>query len=143
MATGAATSPPPGGLAATTFFSRTYNEAFALLADARAYIHAARATEWKPAAVSLVHSRETMRLAARLTHTMAWLLGQRALHAGEISRDQARDGPYRLGGHRLCLDVGGENSPALPARLRELLRHSRKLYQRVSRLDEMVGRDRG
>ena len=143
MATGAATSPPPGGLAATAFFSRTYDESLALLADARAYVHAAQATKWNLPAVRLIHSQETMRLTARLTHTMAWLLGQRALHAGEISRDQARDGSYRLGGHRVCLDVGAENSPALPARLRELLRHSRKLYQRVARLDEMVRRDRG
>ncbi len=142
MAGDASTPAPPGGLAATTFFSKTYDETRALLADARGYVELARASRWDRT-TTLDHSVETMRLSARLMHVMAWLLVQRAVHAGEIAPEQAREASHRLGGRSVCLASGGEGSGALPARLRELLRRSRKLYQRVARLDEMVRRDRG
>ncbi len=143
MAGDASTPAPPGGLAATTFFSKTYDETRALLADAREYVELARAIRWDRTTTTLDHSVETMRLSARLMHVMAWLLVQRAVHAGEIGPEQAREAPHRLGGRAVCFASGGEGSGALPARLRELLRRSRKLYQRVARLDEMVRRDRG
>ena len=142
MATDALTPGSPGGLAATTFFSRTYDEALALLVEAREYNSVTKANRVDPLAIGLVHSLEIMRLTARLTHIMAWLLVQRAVHAGEITREQARDEPFRLDGHGVCLDVGAEKSVAMPARLRGLLKRSRKLYQRIARLDQMVRRDR-
>ena len=43
----------------------------------------------------------------------------------------------------VCLDVGAEDSLALPRQLRALLQHSRMLYQRVARLEEMLLRDPG
>jgi len=129
------------GFSATTFFSRTYDDAFALLVAARDYITEGTRPPSDRPALSLVHSVETLRLTTRLTHIMAWLLVQRAVHAGEISREEARGERFRLDGREVCLEEGAENTAALPTRLRELLRDSRRLYQRVARLDEMVGRD--
>lgn len=74
---------------------------------------------------------------------MAWLLVQRAVDAGEITREAAHGEAHRLGGHSVCLDVGAENSLALPRQLRAFLRRSRMLYQRVARLEEMLLRDPG
>ena len=141
MATGPSTPSETGGFAATAFFSKTYGEAHALLYDARHYLQLMELAKRSRRAVALLHGRETMRLTARLTHIMAWLLAQRAVAAREITPEEARGGAYRLGGQGVCLDVGAENSSALPDRLRALLRRSRTLYQRVARLDEMIARD--
>ena len=74
---------------------------------------------------------------------MAWLLLQRAVHAGESTPEQAAAPSNRLGGQDICRDRRGEHMQAVPAGLRELLLRSRKLYQRVARLDEMIARDCG
>ena len=142
MTTHASTPGTQGGLAATTFFSKTYDETYALLVEARDYMSAAQARRRDGPEHGLVGALETLRLTARLTNIMAWLLVQRAVHAGEIGQRQARAAPYRLGSHRVCSEAGGEDSAALPSRLRELLQRSRKLCQRVARLDEMIGRER-
>ena len=142
MATHASTPGASGGLAATTFFSKTYDETYALLVEARDYMIAAQARRRGGPGKGLADALETLRLTTRLTQIMAWLLVQRAVHAGEIGQRRARAAAYRLGGHRVCGEAGGEDSAAVPSRLRKLLERSRKLYQRVTRLDEMIGRQR-
>ncbi len=143
MATDPSTPQVPTAFAATACFSKSYDETRDLLIDARDYLRVMEPVRWGRLAVSLAHSLETTRLTTRLTHIMAWLLVQRAVDAGEISRQEAREEAHRLGGHSVCLDVGAENSLALPRQLRALLQRSRMLYQRVARLEEMLLRDPG
>lgn len=90
---------------------------------------------------SLACSLEGLRLTTRLTQIMAWLLFQRAVHAGELSPEQALTRSNRLGGQAVCNDRRGEHMMAVPSGLRDLLLRSRKLYQRIARLDEMIARD--
>ena len=71
---------------------------------------------------------------------MAWLLAQKAVHAGEISVAEAAGERYRLSGAAVCFAELGERAAALPMRLVELLDQSRRLYVRVARLDELVRR---
>jgi regulator of CtrA degradation len=126
----------------TAFFGKTYDEAFALLVDARNYVAYEERGDRGARSVfqRLVMSCETTRLTARLTHVMSWLLFQKAVHAGEIGRDTAARERCRLGGHRVCL-AGDENEDfGLPPRLNTLLDRSRKLYVRVARLDELLAR---
>jgi len=47
----------------------------------------------------------------------------------------------RLGTREICQITSGEATADLPAILRDLLSRSRKLYQRIARLDEMIVRD--
>ncbi len=73
---------------------------------------------------------------------MAWLFVQRAMNAGELTLEEVRGAAHRLAGHEVCLDAGGEDAVFLLAPSpRDLLARSRKLYRRVSRLDEMIARD--
>ena len=141
MATLGTTPPPAGGLPATTFFSKTSDEAHDLLVEARAYLEATSDARLGRPVEDLAHSMETLRLTTRLTQIMAWLLVQRAVHAGEMTPAEARQAPNRLGARGLCLDPGGETEATLPAGLRALLARSRKLYRRIARLDQMVARD--
>lgn len=122
---------------AVAFFDRTYAEALALTREARDYIGGQGAAERRsmtPDAV-LVASCEEMRLTARMTQVMAWLLVQRAVHAGEMTRAQAAAGEHRLSGQETCLAGPVADDVELPPRLCDLLARSRNLYERIQRLD--------
>jgi regulator of CtrA degradation len=126
--------------AAITFFDRTFDEAMALLVEARGYLleRQYRGSEGLPPRDQLVASCETMRLTSRLAQVMAWLLVQKAVHAGEIDAAAADEPNRRLGGHEICAETGPWDVSGLPRRLLQLLDRSHALYNRVARLDEMV-----
>src|SRR3546814_2463165 len=77
-------------------------------------------------------------LTSRLVQVMAWLLVQKAVHAGEIEDTDVDDPKRRLGGHEICAEPGPWDVSGLPKGLRGLLDRSLALYNRVARLDEMV-----
>jgi regulator of CtrA degradation len=121
-------------------FTRTYDEALDLIVEARNYmVHtrpAARRT--RPSGDNLRVSCEALRVTSRLTQVMAWLMLQRAVQDGEISAQEACDEKNRLSGQSVCLDEGSVEDTDIPAGLRSLLNRSLSLYQRISRLEEMV-----
>ncbi|WP_264656861.1 DUF1465 family protein [Azospirillum canadense] len=121
-----------------TFFNGTYDETMALLIEARNYIayHDTVNHRTLPPHVRLQISYESMRVTSRLTQVMAWLLAQKAVHAGEITREQAASEDFALSGGDVCTDPSGPDNEALPEGLRSLLERSHRLYMRVSRLDE-------
>ncbi|MGQ0664012.1 MAG: DUF1465 family protein [Pseudomonadota bacterium] len=122
--------------AATTFFGKTYDETLALIVATRDYVvrdDPARAPGL-PAFDRLRVHREIARLSARLMQMMAWLLAQKAVHAGELSRAAAAR--FGIEGERVCredADIDG-----LPPPLLDLLASSRRLCVRIARLDELV-----
>lgn len=128
---------------ATAFFNRTYDECMALLIETRNYVAYTEATDLRPLppGLRLQASYESMRVTSRLTQVMAWLLAQKAVHAGEMTARQAASEEYALSGGALCTDAGGQENTALPGGLRSLLARSHGLYLRVERLDDMVRRN--
>ncbi len=128
---------------ATAFFNKTYDEALALTHEARSFIASvdeARLAD-VPFATRLIYARESLRLTVRLTQVMAWLLYQKAVHAGEIDRAEAAAPDKRLGGRTECSVHDEAALAVLPPQLRSLMQRSHRLYARVARLDEMVGSD--
>jgi regulator of CtrA degradation len=121
------------------FFDNTFEEALELTREARDYIaYQERADLAKMSPVGrLVASSESMRMTARLTQVVAWLLVQKAVCIGEMTRDEAGDPKYRLGGQEVCTESEPPSREPMPERLVDLLERSYQLYQRVSRLDAM------
>ncbi len=122
---------------APRFFGKTYDETMSLLLASRDYLANAQpadASGLTPIERLRVNC-EAMRLTTRLTQIMAWLLAQRAVFEGEISRTMAAADDFRLSADAICMaETDGDS---VPDRLRELLDHSRRLYIRVARLDEL------
>lgn len=122
------------------FFGRTYEEALDLTYEARDYIagNLRKDRSDQSADLRLASSCEEMRLTARITQIMAWLLLQRAIHEGEVPRSEALKEENRLAGQETCL--GGPVIPEveLPPRLNDLMERSRALYERIQRLDAML-----
>ena len=120
--------------------ARTYDEALALTREVRDYI-AGQAPADKAALdhdTQLVASCEEMRVTARMTQVMAWLMLQRAVSDGEVERDTAAKPENRLGGQDTCLAEPAIDPEFLPDRLTDLLARSRQLYDRIQRLDLML-----
>lgn len=127
----------------TAFFNRTYDEAMTLLVEARNYMAYHEAVEQQGASpsVRLQISYESLRVTSRLTQIMAWLLCQKAVHAGEMTLEQAMSDEFALAGGDICSCPSGPENEALPPGLRSLLQRSHALYMRIARLDEMVRRN--
>ena len=130
-----------GHFAGTAFFRKTYDEAIALLVETKNYVAGSPRSTSRTSEMSV--NMETTRVTARLTQIVAWLMAQRAVEAGELTAAQACEKKHRLGGEEICLDARGEVNEDLPSALRDLLVRSRRLYQRVARLDDMLARDAG
>ena len=115
----------------------------ALTVEARDYFAVAAADEARGLgpATGLDYRRESMRLTTQLTQVMAWLLIQRAVHAGEMTVREARSEAYALSGVEHCLEDEHAGGGILPAGLRSLLRRSTRLFRRVAQLDSMARRD--
>lgn len=127
---------------ATAFFGKTYGEAMSLLLEARDYltygepVDRARLSQFDQLRLCC----ETMRLTARLTEIMAWLLAQRAVHAGEITQEEALGEHRALGDVSVCIDGLDAAETVMPRGLASLLERSHALYIRVARLDELARR---
>ncbi len=122
------------------FFDSTFEEALALTREARDYLTHIEPAERREmtAADRMVASCETMRLTSRLTQIMAWLMVQKAVHAGEMTREEAAAPEFRLSGKEVCEETTPVlEGTSLQPRLVELLETSHNLYQRVARLDAM------
>lgn len=112
-----------------------YVEAMVLADEARSYFdNAARDDRLNLEPVDRVgFSCESLKVTTRLMHIIAWLLTQRAVTAGELSRAQAGEAERRLGPAPASDEV---LLPRLPEAAVDLIRASEELYERISRLDE-------
>jgi len=126
---------------AVAFFNSTYEEALGLACELRDLIVAEGGQDRAApeACQARLHgSCECLRMTARLTQVIAWLLVQKAVHAGELSREEAWARDRRLGGQKVC-EPGRELKGAeLPPALADLQRRTAELYARVARLDAMM-----
>lgn len=119
-----------------------YREVMDLLEQARSHAEVTRqtsATRRGPSRDRTRASCEALRVTTRLSQCLAWLLFQKAIHAGELPPEAALDPDKRLDGHAVCTAAAdAEDDPGIPPELRRLLHRSRTLYERVSRLDRRI-----
>jgi regulator of CtrA degradation len=127
----------------SAFFNKTYDETLGLLVEVRDYVMVNEPADRRRLApvVGAKLSCEALRVTARLTQVMAWLLAQKAIHAGELSTEEVIERHDRLTDIAVCMDEEpADEVVGLPARFRELMERSHRLYIRVARLDEMIRR---
>ena len=111
-----------------------YVEAMLLADEARGYFDEGGRVERESLEpmTRVAFSCESLKVTTRLMHVIAWLLTQRAVHAGELTPSQALEPSRRLGEgpttEQALLD-------ALPSQARALVEASIDLHRRVARLD--------
>ncbi len=87
---------------------------------------------------SITYASQSMRLTTRLMQLASWLLLQRAVSSGEITRDDADHEKSRI-----SLDEVGEGEPIegadqMPDTLKSLVLRSLRLHERIVTLDVMI-----
>ncbi len=105
----------------------------ALVEEAAAYLEGPGRLEARrlPAELAYSYATESMALTTRLMLAASWLLIQRAVNEGRMTREQAlqEEGELKLkaGGGVAC----GDDFERLPATFRSLILRSLKLFERV------------
>lgn len=121
-------------------FGAMFREGMGLVEESAAYLDGAGRDEAKalPRAEALAYAAESMRLTTRLMQIASWLLLQRAVNQGELTRMQASSDRHRVKLHQQELASSPELFQKLPERLRELSVHSLRLQARVIHLDKLI-----
>ncbi len=127
-------------LAGSEAFAAMFREGMSLVEEAAAYLDGPGREESKalPRAESLAYAAESMRLTTRLMQIASWLLLQRAVNQGEMTRAQAARDRNRVKLAEQQLASNPEVFQRLPERLRELAIHSLRLQARIIHLDGLI-----
>ena len=123
---------------ASDSFNMLYREGMGLVEDTAAYLDGEGRAEAKRLSrvAATLYAAESMRLTTRLMQVASWLLLQRALRSGEMSKAQvaAEKAKVLLDRQSASANVSGWSE--LPDGFCELVRHSVRLQARVRRMDE-------
>jgi regulator of CtrA degradation len=127
-------------LAGSEAFGVMFREGMSLVEAAAAYLDGAGREEAKvlPRAAALAYAAESMRMTTRLMQIASWLLLQRAVNQGEMTRIQAANDRHRVKLTQQELASNPEVFQRLPQKLRDLAVHSLRLQARIIHLDGLL-----
>lgn len=127
-------------LAGSEAFGAMFREGMALVEEAAAYLDGSGREDAKnlPRLEALAYAAESMRLTTRLMQIASWLLLQRAVNQGEITRAQAASDKHKVRLSQQELASNPEIFSHLPEKLRDLAIHSLRLQARVIHLDQLI-----
>ncbi len=127
-------------LAGSEAFGAMFKEGMGLVEESAAYLDGAGRDEAKelPRTEALAYAAESMRLTTRLMQIASWLLLQRAVNQGELTRTQAASDRHRVKLHQQELASAADVFQRLPQRLRDLALHSLRLQARIIHLDQLI-----
>lgn len=127
-------------LAGSEAFGAMFREGMGLVEEAAAYLDGDGRDEAKilPRAEALAYAAESMRLTTRLMQIASWLLLQRAVNQGDLTRTQASSDRHRVKLHQQELASSPDLFQRLPQKLRDLSLHSLRLQARIIHLDQLI-----
>lgn len=127
-------------LAGSEGFCALFREGMSLVEEAASYLDGDGRLQAKalPKAESIAYAAESMRLTTRLMQIASWLLLQRAVNQGELTRHQAASDRHRVQLREQELASAPDLFDRLPARLRELSLQSLRLQARIIHLDRLI-----
>lgn len=92
---------------------------------------------------ALAYASESMRLTTRLMQITSWLLLQRAVNEGELTRTEAETEHRKVKLQPSETVTASELLAMLPPALNELIRQSFRLQARIVKLDELLRAEDG
>jgi len=91
-----------------------------------------------PRTASVLYASESMRLTTRLMQLASWLLLQRAVGDGEMTRDQVLEEKKKMKLDQLISDMTGPGWDNVPEEFVALVRRSLVLHKRINILDKEI-----
>jgi regulator of CtrA degradation len=131
-----------GHAASSAQFKALYTEGMSLVEETASYLDGAgrAASKVLPRMASILYAAESMRLTTRLMQMASWLLLQRAVNNGEMSRDQVLSEKSKVRLDSFNVDRAAPGWLDLPEGFRDLVERSLRLQNRVSLLDREIYR---
>ena len=131
-----------GHVASSAQFKSLYAEGMGLVEETASYLDGVgrQASKVLPRMASVLYAAESMRLTTRLMQMASWLLLQRAVNNGEMTRDQvlSEKNKVRLDSFNVDRNAPGWND--LPESFRDLIERSLRLQNRIALLDREIYR---
>ncbi|TPW27596.1 protease adaptor protein RcdA [Pararhizobium mangrovi] len=123
-------------------FKALYSEGMSLVEETATYLDGEGRDESKslPRIASVLYSAESMRLTTRLMQLASWLLLQRAVNNGEMTREQVLDEKKKVRLDSFSVDRSAAGWDDLPAVFKDLVERSFRLQNRVAMLDREIYR---
>ncbi|WP_395698221.1 DUF1465 family protein [Methylocella sp.] len=130
-------------LIASDQFHALFKDGMDLVGAAAAYLdgEGRRQAQALPRPAALAYAVESMRLTTRLMQIASWLLLQRAVNEGELTRAEAASDKRRIRLSRQDAAAGEAALRDLPRDLCELVETSLRVQARIRRLDVMLHED--
>lgn len=127
-------------LAASDAFNEMFREGMGLVEEAAAYLDVDGRADAKllSRGVARAYAAESMRLTTRLMQIASWLLFQRAVNEGEMTRRQSVSNRRRVTLQQQELASTPELFQLLPQALKDLSLRSIRLQARIIHLDRVL-----
>ena len=127
-------------LASSASFKILFRDGMALVEDTAAYLDGVGREEVKglPRAAALAYAAESMRLTTRLMQIASWLLLQRAVNEGEMTRADVMNDKRRTRSAWQQTPTADDGTHALPAALTTLIADSMRLQERIMHMDALI-----
>jgi len=131
-----------GHAASSTQFKALYAEGMTLVEETASYLDGPGrlASKALPRMASVLYAAESMRLTTRLMQVASWLLLQRAVNNGEMTRDQVMSEKKKVRLDNFNVDKAAPGWNDLPVDFQNLVEKSVRLQNRVAVLDREVYR---
>nr|WP_316655645.1 DUF1465 family protein [uncultured Gellertiella sp.] len=131
-----------GRAAASSQFKALYTEGMSLVEETASYLdgNGRAAAKVLPRMASVLYAAESMRLTTRLMQMASWLLLQRAVNNGEMTRDQVLNEKRKVRLDSFNVDRNAPGWLDLPDSFRDLIERSLRLQNRVALLDREIYR---
>ncbi len=129
------------GLLDARFLDKSYREAIELTRSVATYLEQ-EDKGGEPfgldSETKIFHASESMRISTCLMQVVSWFLVQKAVAAGEMTREEAGAEKHRLGARDVCLADVDRTGIKVPEEFLTYLDQAQGLYLRVARVDDMV-----
>ena len=112
-----------------------YTEAMLLADEARSYFDRDQMAGRLSPEISVAFSCESLKVTTRLMHSIAWLLNQKAMRAGELSQEEAESESRSLGYSPASDEYQVER---FPSEAQALIAASEDLYLRLQRISNKI-----
>ena len=126
-------------IAASGGFNALYREGMGLIETVATYLDQEGREDSRllPREAAFLYATESMRLTTRLMQIASWLLLQRAVNEGEITRENARTEKEKVQFSATPSERGGPGYDHLPETLRSFIDQGDRLFDRVTQLDQL------
>ena len=120
-------------------FDLLYREGMGLIEDVASYLDGEGRADSRILGreASFLYATESMRLTTRLMQLASWLLLQRAVNEGEISKENARSEKEKVKFSATPSERGGPGYDQLPETLRAYIDKGDRLFDRVMQFDTL------